>query len=599
MYGMPQDLRFYSFPPHPVNAGENPLSYYHSPPSEGSDAGSPSGGGGGSGSGGSYNSSSTSQQTQIYSYPQVKTEDTPFGPGHLRARQTPPSASSSRGFAVPSDQPTDLEHVNAPFGNESQYNISAGQYGLHSFSQRHGQVQSSVPTEHSHPRQHGVHLQQSFGQFGPPPQGAGTLHVESTPSPSSQSSTGSAQHYGSATVAPSALQSRRSETSQIVDAGNYLRHQLGLPPHVPVNLDCLPDPPPGRKPAQPYPILIKLAIYGSPQKKLTLKGVYSAIENRFEWFRNQPNGAWKRSIRHNLSLNQVFRRTPRPITEPGKGNYWELDVSRGEGYKRERKRRNKRQFQYATQENDSDSDSVSVDDEDYSDISSRHSEPSSNVAGATTLVPQEIGTIGPFRTVPIMRRSSPYPRETGSSRVPTPMRTYTSDYAHSTSLRQWAGDVGPTGSIGQTPQGQMGHHAPQPTVHSPFPQTAAGYESPQPVFSSRPFAATMAWHVQQHQTRQDMRPVSGVSQDSYALPASAMPSTSSSHGHGNTQYGSPSSPYVFGADRGGIQLPYETEQIRYQRLGQSGDAPVYQEPAEYDDDGGLYESHDDEHEFRD
>jgi hypothetical protein len=32
----------------------------------------------------------------------------------------------------------------------------------------------------------------------------------------------------------------------------------------------------------------------------------------------------------------------RPLTEPGKGNYWEIDHSKGEGYKRDRKRKSRK-----------------------------------------------------------------------------------------------------------------------------------------------------------------------------------------------------------------------------------------------------------------
>lgn len=44
------------------------------------------------------------------------------------------------------------------------------------------------------------------------------------------------------------------------------------------------------------------------------------------------------SIRHNLSLNKLFRRLQKPITEPGKGSYWTVDFGAGEGNKRDRKR---------------------------------------------------------------------------------------------------------------------------------------------------------------------------------------------------------------------------------------------------------------------
>ncbi|KAJ6492494.1 hypothetical protein DFH06DRAFT_1005747, partial [Mycena polygramma] len=135
---------------------------------------------------------------------------------------------------------------------------------------------------------------------------------------------------------PSAFQ---QSSTRFPDAGEYLRQQLNLPPGVVPNLWCLPEPAGGGKPTIPLPMLIKLAIYGSPKKRLTLQEIYMELGHRFTWFReNQHDQAWKNSIRHNLSLNKVFKNMQRPVTEPGKGSYWELDISGGEGYKRPRKR---------------------------------------------------------------------------------------------------------------------------------------------------------------------------------------------------------------------------------------------------------------------
>ena len=122
---------------------------------------------------------------------------------------------------------------------------------------------------------------------------------------------------------------------------------------------------PDEKPNYPYPTLIRAAILGSPRKALTLQGIYDALEARFEWFReHRDDKAWKvslpslppstnttsrprcsrltarhqNSIRHNLSLNKLFRRLERPPREPGKGCYWTVDLAAGEGTKRERRR---------------------------------------------------------------------------------------------------------------------------------------------------------------------------------------------------------------------------------------------------------------------
>lgn len=51
-----------------------------------------------------------------------------------------------------------------------------------------------------------------------------------------------------------------------------------------------------------------------------------------------PIDSFQTSIRHSLSLIAVFQKRPRPITDPGKGHYWTVDFSKGEGNKRPRKR---------------------------------------------------------------------------------------------------------------------------------------------------------------------------------------------------------------------------------------------------------------------
>lgn len=61
---------------------------------------------------------------------------------------------------------------------------------------------------------------------------------------------------------------------------DYLRHQLNIPPYQDVNLS-LPDPVVGQPPSQPLPVLIKLAIHGSPNKMLTFREICLALEERF------------------------------------------------------------------------------------------------------------------------------------------------------------------------------------------------------------------------------------------------------------------------------------------------------------------------------
>ncbi|KAL5504144.1 hypothetical protein ACEPAH_8217 [Sanghuangporus vaninii] len=117
---------------------------------------------------------------------------------------------------------------------------------------------------------------------------------------------------------------------------------LGLPMGAPLNLWSLADPEtPDAKPQYNYHVLVKLAILGNKGQKATLQDILRAIRLRFPYYANLPKQdaiAFSNSIRHLLSLLAAFVREPKPVTEPGKGSYWRVDFSKGEGNKRIRKR---------------------------------------------------------------------------------------------------------------------------------------------------------------------------------------------------------------------------------------------------------------------
>uniref|UniRef100_A0A671TAV3 Forkhead box protein M1 n=1 Tax=Sinocyclocheilus anshuiensis TaxID=1608454 RepID=A0A671TAV3_9TELE len=75
------------------------------------------------------------------------------------------------------------------------------------------------------------------------------------------------------------------------------------------------------RPPYSYMAMIQFAINGKKNRHMTLKEIYNWIEDHFPYFRNVAKPGWKNSIRHNLSLHDMFVRETSP---DGKISYWTI-----------------------------------------------------------------------------------------------------------------------------------------------------------------------------------------------------------------------------------------------------------------------------------
>ncbi|XP_004710361.1 forkhead box protein M1 isoform X2 [Echinops telfairi] len=78
------------------------------------------------------------------------------------------------------------------------------------------------------------------------------------------------------------------------------------------------------RPPYSYMAMIQFAINSTERKRMTLKDIYTWIEDHFPYFKHIAKPGWKNSIRHNLSLHKMF---VRETSANGKVSFWTIHPS--------------------------------------------------------------------------------------------------------------------------------------------------------------------------------------------------------------------------------------------------------------------------------
>ncbi|XP_058511955.1 forkhead box protein M1 isoform X3 [Ochotona princeps] len=78
------------------------------------------------------------------------------------------------------------------------------------------------------------------------------------------------------------------------------------------------------RPPYSYMAMIQFAINSTERKRMTLKDIYTWIEDHFPYFKHIAKPGWKNSIRHNLSLHDMF---VRETSANGRVSFWTIHPS--------------------------------------------------------------------------------------------------------------------------------------------------------------------------------------------------------------------------------------------------------------------------------
>ncbi|KAK1230723.1 hypothetical protein PQX77_006173 [Marasmius sp. AFHP31] len=133
----------------------------------------------------------------------------------------------------------------------------------------------------------------------------------------------------------------------IPEAEGRLRRAHNLPSGASLSLTGLSEPAVNQRPPHKYNLLVQLAIWESPEKRLTLQEIYTAISNRFGYYRETSEDMkrrWQGSIRHMLSNRDAFSRI-RDNDQIGRGDHWEINFAGLDESRRQRRKRRKQKGQ--------------------------------------------------------------------------------------------------------------------------------------------------------------------------------------------------------------------------------------------------------------